>query len=127
MEKTHTEPVAARETASPTAEAPTSPLSDVQQNPALDAALQAARAEERAEIQAIAELCTIAGRPQLASDFIARGIKQDEARTTLLELRASGPEIASHLSPDAGQGASNADPDHNPLMRIVRKHIGGEV
>ena len=127
MEKTHTEPVAARETASPTAEAPTSPSSDVQQNPALDAALQAARAEERAEIQAIAELCTIAGHPQLASDFIARGIKQNEARKALLELRATGPEIASHLVPDAEYGASNADPDHNPLMRIVRKHIGGEV
>ena len=127
MEKNQTEPVAAKETATPTAEAPAGPPLDAPQDPALDAALQAARAEERAEIQAIAELCTIAGRPQLAGDFIARGIKQDEARKALLELRATGPEIASHLAPDAEYGASNADPDHNPLMRIVRKHIGGEV
>ncbi|MBX2807846.1 MAG: S49 family peptidase [Cellvibrionaceae bacterium] len=127
MEKTHTDPVAAKQPATPTVEASTNLVSDTQQDSelTLSAALQAARTEERAEIQAIAELCTIAGRPQLASDFIARGLQQAEARKALLELRASGPEIASHLSPDTECGTSNADPDQNPLMRIVRQQIGG--
>jgi signal peptide peptidase SppA len=125
MEHHDPEPVAAIDTATPVSQATPAPSQAAQDTETFDRALQAARAEERAEIQAIAELCAIAGRPQLASDFIARGMDQDEARHALLEMRATGPEIASHLAPDAERGASHADPDHNPLMRIVRKQIGG--
>lgn len=103
----------------------TAPVSEAQEAEPLNVALQAARAEERAEIQAIAELCAIAGHPQLASDFIARGMTQVDARRALLEMRATGPEIASHLSPDVEHDTANANPDRNPLMRIVRKQIGG--
>lgn len=125
MEHHDPEPVAAIDAAVPVTETSTEQSAEVQDTEAFDAALQAARAAERAEIQAIAELCAIAGRPQLASDFIARGMNQSEARQVLLEMRAAGPEIASHLAPDTERGASHDDPDHNPLMRIVRKQIGG--
>jgi signal peptide peptidase SppA len=117
MEHHDPEPIAAEEA--------TAPVSAAQDAEAFNAALQAARAEERAEIQAIAELCAIAGRPQLASDFIARGMTQMDARQALLEMRAAGPEIASHLAPDVEHDTANTNPDHNPLMRIVRKQIGG--
>ncbi len=121
MEHHDPEPVAAVEVVATEPAAP----QETQDAEALDAALQAARAEERAEIQAIVELCAIAGRPQLATEFIARGMTQIDVRRTLLEMRADGPEIASHLVPDAERGAATVDPDNNPLMRIVRKQIGG--
>ena len=92
----------------------------------LNAMLQNARTEERAEIQVIVELCALAGQPQLAGGFIANKVSQADVRHALLERLAAEPEITSQLTPQAQRIGINADDqDHNPLLRLVRKQFGG--
>ena len=92
----------------------------------LNASLKNARTEERAEIQAIVELCALAGHPQLAGGFIANNASQADVRQTLLERLAAEPEITSQLTPQAQRAGIHADDqDHNPLLRLMRKQFGG--
>lgn len=72
------------------------------------AALEAeARQQGYAEAAEIVELCNIAGRPELAGEFVSRRLSGREARKELLTLRAQadGETIHSHVLPEASTAA----------------------
>jgi signal peptide peptidase SppA len=81
--------------------------------PTPDAAHQA-----RADAQAIAEYCLLAGRPQLTADFIAKGLSPATVRQTLLAQLADGAEITSRVAPDAVSSATSLD--NNPVVRAAK-------
>jgi hypothetical protein len=84
---------------------------------ALVAEAQAAGYNAAAEIM---ELCAIAGKPALASEFTSKKFTRAQASAELLKLRAaeSGPEIQSHILPDAGTNAE-AKPSQSPVVKIA--------
>ena len=86
--------------------------------PAVDA--DAVRAQAHGDAVAIAELCTLAGRPDLIATFLGETLSIADVRRKLLGLRAESPEITSHLSPTAPQQAQAAALEDNPLIRIVK-------
>ncbi len=70
----------------------------------------AAKAEKKAArkmrlyARAVADLCTLAGKPELAAEFIAKSVSTADVRKTLLGQRASASsaaEIAGHTGPDS--------------------------
>ena len=74
---------------------------------------------------AIAELCQLAGHPELTAAFLAEGVSEAQVRKALLASRADSPEIRSTIAPDAApphQPQSAA----NPLMAAVKKLTGKE-
>ena len=91
--------------------------------PATDA--QARAAENGTNALAIAELCQLAGHPELTARFLAEGASEGQVRKALLASRADSPEIRSTIAPDASvpqQSQSAA----NPLMAAVKKLTGKE-
>jgi len=68
----------------------------------LEQVREEARAELQADAKAIAELCSIAGSPGRAAEFIAEGLNADQARTRLLADRASsaGNELSNAVDPN---------------------------
>ncbi|MGC9185845.1 MAG: S49 family peptidase [Thiomonas sp.] len=94
-----------------------------QQDPApqatVDAMLDAAASERRRAIE-IAQLCAIAGQPQLAADCIASGDEVSQVRQMLLARKAAAQsaEIVSTVDPDK---TASITPTHNPLMQAVRR------
>jgi hypothetical protein len=98
--------------------------------PAADIAslVNEARKDERREIQAIAELCILAGVPDQAADFIAAGQTEADVRKHLLVLKAASqsPEISSTLDLDKAAAAESPTSTHNPLLSAVKKIIAKE-
>jgi signal peptide peptidase SppA len=98
--------------------------------PAVDitALVTEARKDERREIQAIAELCILAGVPDQAADFIAAGQTEADVRKHLLVLKAASqsPEISSTLDLDKAAAAESPTSTHNPLLSAVKKIIAKE-
>ena len=89
--------------------------------PATDA--HARPAENGTNALAIAELCQLAGHPELTARFLAEGSSEGQVRKALLASRADSPEIRSTIAPDAAppqQSQSAA----NPLMAAVKKLTG---
>ncbi|MBF0181330.1 MAG: S49 family peptidase [Magnetococcales bacterium] len=81
-----------------------------------------ARAQFQQEAQAIVDLCTLADAPQLAGDFIARGMNEAQVRKELMARRASGPEIHSQVLPGDGTRIQpTAQLDSNPVVAACRK------
>lgn len=79
----------------------------------------------RPDAVAIAELCQLAGHPELTAAFLAEGVSEAQVRKALLASRADSPEIRSTIAPDAAppqQSQSAA----NPLMAAVKKLTGKE-
>lgn len=79
----------------------------------------------RPDAVAIAELCQLAGHPELTAAFLAEGVSEAQVRKALLASRADSPEIRSTIAPDAStphQSQSAA----NPLMAAVKKLTGKE-
>ena len=85
------------------------------------ARLAAAKAERQAArkmklyARAVADLCSLAGKPELAADFIAKGVATGDVSKTLLAQRASASsaaEIAGQRGPDDSPGAVAAMWDH---------------
>jgi hypothetical protein len=71
------------------------------------------------EAAEIVELCHLAGRATLASEFIARGLSAAEARKELLALRVgedSQVDIRSHVLPEASTGVTQ-NLDDNPVVK----------
>jgi signal peptide peptidase SppA len=86
---------------------------------------QSARAEELA----IAELCHLAGRPELTAGYLAANLSESRVRKALLAIRAESVEIASTLPPDANPSAGSftAPPTRagsNPLLSAIHKLTG---
>ena len=93
--------------------------------PVADEASPATTDASRADAVAIAELCQLAGHPELTVAFLAEGVSEAQVRKALLASRADSPEIRSTIAPDAAppqQSQSAA----NPLMAAVKKLTGKE-
>jgi len=86
--------------------------------PAVD--VDAVRAQARGDALAIAELCTLAGRPDLTAAFLGESLSTTDVRRKLLGLRAESSEITSHLSPTAAPAAAAVSLDDNPLIHAVK-------
>lgn len=86
----------------------------------LDAARVQARTEAHAHALSIAELCELAGKPELTATYLAQGLAPDAVRQQLHATRAqaAAPEITSHIAPDAKPPV--ATPDDNPLINTVK-------
>jgi len=86
----------------------------------IEAQVSAARESGTAEASAIVELCTIAGRPELAAQFLANKFTRAKASEELLKLRAaeSGPDTASHILPDAGT-STEAKPSQSAVVKAA--------
>ncbi|MBK9161104.1 MAG: hypothetical protein IPM27_06025 [Nitrosomonadales bacterium] len=94
------------------------------ESPAAEPAAPAPEAP-RPDAVAIAELCQLAGHPELTAAFLAEGVSEAQVRKALLASRADSPEIRSTIAPDASapqQSPSAA----NPLMAAVKKLTGKE-
>jgi capsid assembly protease len=115
-----------------TSETTASP-STVTQPPAQVVDLDKIRAEQETQIrgdaQAIVDFCGLAGMPDLAGSFIAKGLSLDNVRKELLTKRAESPEIQSNVMPGAGtQMNPEANMDSNPLvkacLRLAKQNKG---
>jgi signal peptide peptidase SppA len=92
------------------------------------AAIEAqAREQGYAEAAEIVVLCSIAGRPSLAGDFLSRQLSAAEVRKELLALRAEADqeEIRSHVLPEAST-ASKQNLDENPVVKACLALAGGK-
>jgi signal peptide peptidase SppA len=79
-------------------------------------------------VQAIAEMCLIAGCPDRAAQFIAAGKTEMEVRRSLIEARASASDalgIQSTLPAASGTGTGSpspaASPQSSPIVAAVKK------
>lgn len=92
------------------------------------AAIEAqAREQGYAEAAEIVMLCSIAGRPSLAGDFISRHLSAAEVRKELLALRAEADreEIRSHVLPEAStRPVQNLD--ENPVVKACLALAGAK-
>ena len=86
---------------------------------------QARHAESGINALAIAELCQLAGHPELTAAFLAEGVSEAQVRKALLASRADSPEIRSTIAPDAAIPQQNQSAA-NPLMAAVKKLTGKE-
>jgi signal peptide peptidase SppA len=93
--------------------------------PDLAAIEAAAREQGYAEAAEIVVLCSIAGRPTLAGDFIARHLSAADVRKELLALRAEAnqEEIRSHVLPEASTAAKQ-NLEENPVVRACMALAG---
>jgi hypothetical protein len=71
---------------------------------------------------AVAELCCIAGKPALAAKFISAKFTRSQVSAELLKQRAaeSGPDIASHILPDA---STNAEANDKSFVKYTEARI----
>lgn len=79
----------------------------------------------RPDAVAIAELCQLAGHPELTAAFLADGVSEAHVRKMLLSSRADSPEIRSTIAPDA-TAPQQPQSAANPLMAAVKKLTGKE-
>ena len=86
---------------------------------------QARPAENGTNALAIAELCQLAGHPELTARFLAEGASEGQVRKALLASRADSPEIRSTIAPDA-TAQQQPQSAANPLMAAVKKLTGKE-
>jgi signal peptide peptidase SppA len=86
--------------------------------PAVDT--DAVRAQARGDALAIAELCELAGQPQLTATLLAEGVTPAVARQRLLAAKAESIEVTSHLSPNASTPSTALSLDDNPLVQAVK-------
>ena len=93
--------------------------------PVADEASPATTDASRADAVAIAELCQLAGYPELTAAFLAEGVSEAHVRKALLASRADSPEIRSTIAPDAAIPQKNQSAA-NPLMAAVKKLTGKE-
>lgn len=93
--------------------------------PVADEASPATTDASRADAVAIAELCQLAGHPELTAAFLAEGVSEANVRKALLASRADSPEIRSTIAPDAS-APQQSQSATNPLMAAVKKLTGKE-
>lgn len=109
----------------PLTDAPAPSAAPEADKPVADETSPATTDASRADAVAIAELCQLAGHPELTAAFLADGVSEAQVRKALLASRADSPEIRSTIAPDAAppqQSQSAA----NPLMAAVKKLTGKE-
>lgn len=84
-----------------------------------------APAASHADAIAIAELCQLAGHPDLTVRFLSEGATESQVRKSLLAARAESVEIHSTITPIDGDAAPHR-PAANPLMAAIKKLTGKE-
>jgi len=99
---------------------PATEKSDTNESPAAAPAPGAARPDALA----IAELCQLAGHPELTAAFLAEGVSEAHVRKALLASRADSQEISSTIAPDVTPQANQSAT--NPLVAAVKKLTGKE-
>ena len=90
---------------------------------------QAATQHQQQSVQAIAEMCLIAGCPERAAQFIAAGKTEAEVRRSLIEARAASSDalgIQSTLPSATGTGTGGnqppgASPQTSAIVAAVKK------
>ena len=119
-------PVAATPAASAVAATPQS-LADLISEARKEATNAAVQSLQQS-VQAIAEMCLIAGCPDRAAQFIAAGKTEMEVRRSLIEARASASDalgIQSTLPAASGTGTGSpspaASPQSSPIVAAVKK------
>ena len=95
---------------------------EVPATPATPAAIQQ-MTMSYADAVEVAELCQLAGVPERTASYLSAQTPVANVRRTLLALRAEGPEIASHLTPEAMAAKPEALKD-NPLIAQARARAG---
>jgi signal peptide peptidase SppA len=85
----------------------------------------ASAAPNYADAIEVAELCQLAGVPDRTASFLSAQTPVANVRRALLALRAQGPEITSHLSPEAMAAQPESLKD-NPLIAAARARAGKE-
>lgn len=95
------------------------PMQDSTSQDPVDALLDAAAAERKRAVE-IAQLCALAGQPQLAADCIASDDEVSQVRQMLLARKAAAQsaEIVSTVDPDKTAALT---PANNPLMQAARR------
>ena len=76
----------------------------------LDAVRAAERKATLAYVAEVNELCALAGRGELAADFIARALPAEQVRKALLEARAAEDEASAIRSHKSGEPTASAEP-----------------
>ena len=119
-------PVAATPAASAVAATPQSVVDLISE--ARKEATNAAVQSLQQSVQAVAEMCLIAGCPDRAAHFIAAGKTEAEVRRSLIEARATASdalEIQSTLPAATGTGTGStsptASPQSSPIVAAVKK------
>jgi signal peptide peptidase SppA len=77
------------------------------------------------DAQEVAELCALAGCPERIPGYLAARTSPAKVRSQLLTARADGPEITSHIAPDAAKPNPQSLND-NPLVMAARARAGKE-
>jgi signal peptide peptidase SppA len=105
---------------STTHQLPDTTPSESEPAPSLAAAAPAAlsAAPPRADAQAIAEICLIAGCPERTAEFLASSATEAQVRRVLIDARAAQPEIRSHITADAG---TTLRPEASPVVAAAKK------
>lgn len=76
----------------------------------LDAVRAAERKATLAYVTEINELCALAGKGDLAADFIARAVPAAQVRKSLLEARAAEDEATAVRSLKTGEARASSEP-----------------
>jgi len=76
----------------------------------LDAVRAAERKATLAYVAEINELCALAGKGDLAADFIARAVPAEQVRKSLLEARAAEDEATAVRSLKSGEARASSEP-----------------
>jgi len=77
------------------------------------------------DAQEVAELCALAGCPERIPGYLAARTSPAKVRSQLLTARADGPEITSHIAPDAAKPNPQSLND-NPLVMAARARASKE-
>ena len=115
-QKPQPEPAASTVTASDSPPQQTAEVVD------LDKVRSEKEAQMRQEAGTIVDLCALAGMPDLAGGFIAKGMDSASVRKDLMARRASGLEVHSQVMPGDGtrmQPGQNLE--SNPVVASCRK------
>jgi hypothetical protein len=79
----------------------------------------------REDAVAISKLCTAAGRPELAVDFILRGRTADEVRAVLAPANQPGSRSVRCVWPDPPRGGDDAVANRTNVGRRLLAREGG--
>lgn len=86
--------------------------------PLTTADVAAAATRARAEAEAIADLCLLAGHPERTAGYLAQGLDANAVRKSLLAEKAEGTEIVTRIAPNPATSAASLD--DNPLMKAAQ-------
>jgi ATP-dependent Clp protease protease subunit len=96
-------------------------------NPEPSVSLDQLRAQARGDNLEIIEICALAGRPQMAVDFIKANASPADARKQLIDLNAKAGDAAginSHIEPEASTGARAESPVVAQAKKMANQQKG---